>query len=253
MESATISAATARSTRRNVVEHPTAFNVAPEIFDRFPDYIVGWVIVRDPQNSAENTAVAALLSDAEDRARLLYAERDLKEDPAIAVWRRTFSTLGWSASKYPSSVEAILKRVARGGTLPRINPAVDLANAAALLYLAPVGCHDLDRAPDLQVRPAVATDDFLPMGAAESEKPSPGELVYASGTSVRTRRWVWRQSRDALVGADAGTLLFPVDGFASVTHSRVEAATEFLSSVCRKYLSPDVTTGCISRDQPAIP
>ncbi|CAN5764323.1 phenylalanine--tRNA ligase beta subunit-related protein [soil metagenome] len=230
----------------------TTFSVAPEIFDRFPDYIVGWVIVSDRQNSAENTAISALLSGAEGRAQLLYAERDLKEEPAIAVWRRAFSTLGWSASKYPSSVEAILKRVSRRGTLPRVNTAVDLANAATLLYLVPVGCHDLDLVPVLQVRPAVATDDFLPMGEVEPEKPLPGEFVYAAGNSVRTRRWVWRQSRDALVGTDANTLFFPVDGFSSVTHSRVEAATEFLASVCREHFSPDVTTGLISRDQPAM-
>ena len=235
------------------MQSPRLFNVAPEVFDRFPDYIVGWVIVRDLHNSAENTAVSAFLSEAEERARLLYADRDLKEEPAIAVWRSAFSTLGWSASKYPAAVEAILKRVSRAGTLPRSNPAVDLANAATLFYLVPVGCHDLDLAPDLQVRPAVLTDDFLPMGEAESEKPPAGEFVYAAGNSVGTRRWVWRQSRDALVGADAKTLLFPVDGFSSVTYPRAEAATEFLAAVCREHLSSDVTTGFISRDQPGVP
>lgn len=253
MGSATICVAMAKSMRPSGMQYPLTFNVSPEIFDRFPDYIVGWVIVRDLHIGTENTAISELLTEAEDRARLLYAERDLKEEPAIAVWRRAFSTLGWSASKYPASVEAILKRVSRGGTLPRINPAVDLANVATLLYLVPVGCHDLDLSPNLQVRPAVATDDFVPMGETKSDTPVTGEFVYAAGNSVRTRRWVWRQSRDALVRSDAKTLLFPVDGFASVTHSRVEAATEFLATVCRKHLSSDVTTGFISRDQPAIP
>lgn len=229
---------------------PSVFNVAPQVFDRFPDYIVGWVVARDVRNIGEHTAISALLSEAEDRARLLYAERDVKEEPAIAVWRTAFSTLGWSASKYPASVEAMLKRVSRGGTLPRINPAVDLSNAAALLYLVPVGCHDLESTRDLQVRPAVTTDYFLPMGEAESEKPATGEIIYVAGDSVRTRRWVWRQSREALVGVEATTLLFPIDGFSTVTASRVESATEFLATICREHLSSDVTTGFISRDQP---
>lgn len=226
------------------------FSVAPEVFDRFPDYVVGWVIVRNAQNIGAKPAITNLLSGAEDRARLLYTDHDLKAEPPIAVWRSAFSSLSWSASKYPASVEAMVKRVARGGTLPHVNSAVDLANAATLLYLVPVGCHDLDLAPDLCVRTATGEDSFIPMGGADTEIPQAGETVYATGNSVRTRRWVWRQSREALVSADAGTLLFAVDGFAASTLSRVEAATEFLTTVCGEHLSPNVTSGIVSRAQP---
>ncbi len=227
------------------------FSVSTDVFERFPDYIVGWVIARNVRNVRAVDAIVTHLSEAEDRARLLHAGKDLKEDLGIAVWRSAFSTLGWSASKYPASVESILKRVSRGESLPRINPAVDVANAAALLYLVPVGCHDLDTAGNLQVRLTLPGDCYLPMGDAAPEPPQPGEIVYASGTRVRTRRWVWRQSRDALVGSDATTLLFPVDGFSNVTGSRVEAATEFLAGMCRAHLSDEVAMGYISRDSPA--
>jgi DNA/RNA-binding domain of Phe-tRNA-synthetase-like protein len=228
------------------------FLVAPEVFERFPDYIVGWVLARNVATDQASEITDRLLSEAEQRARLLYADKDLKEERSIAVWRNTFTTLGWSASKYPSSVEAIVKRVARGADLPRINPAVDLANAAVLTYLTPIGCHDLDRSIGLSVRLAVNGDRFLPMGDAPEEEPPAGEIVYAAGASIRTRRWVWRQSRDALVGPENTTLLFPVDGFADITLSRVEAATEFVANMCRTHLGADVTHGLISRDQPAV-
>lgn len=228
------------------------FHVAPDVFERFPDYIVGWVIARNVSNDQSLDATEALLAEAEERARLLHTGKDLKEEPAIAVWRAAFSDQGWSPSKFPSSVEAVVKRVAKGTDLPRINPAVDLANVAVLSYLTPIGCHDLDRSQGLAVRLANANDRFLPMGDAPSEQPPAGEIVYAAGESVRTRRWVWRQSRHALVGSDATTLLFPVDGFADSTGPRVEAATEFLASMCRDQLSADVQLGIITHDQLAV-
>lgn len=46
----------------------------------------------------------------------------------------------------------------------------------------------------LEVRPAAEGDRFIPFGGGEAELPDPGEIVYASGQEVRTRRWTWRQS-----------------------------------------------------------
>lgn len=37
-------------------------------------------------------------------------------------------------------------------------------------------------------------DSFIPLGKTEVEAADAGEVVYASGHEVRTRRWTWRQS-----------------------------------------------------------
>lgn len=228
------------------------FSVSPEVFERFPDYIVGWVAARFEPGSGDAVAIENLLRAAEERAQTIHAGKDLKENSAIAVWRSAFATLGWSASKYPSSIEALTKRAVRGLPLPAIHPAVDLVNAVSLTYLVPIGCHDIDRIPHLTVRPSETGDTFLPMGDGDPEELPEGEFVYASGRDIRTRRWVWRQSRLALVADDASWLFCPVDGFAGTTNSNVEAAVAALSSLMSEHLGADVTHGMVDRSNPSV-
>jgi DNA/RNA-binding domain of Phe-tRNA-synthetase-like protein len=222
------------------------FEVAGDVFEEFPGYVVGWVAALIKPELSNDSQITNLLRGAESRTRSVYGGKDPKEFSPVAVWRSAFSGLGWSASKYPSSVEALTKRIVKGYELPSINPAVDLVNAVSLLYTVPLGCHDMDGASTLTVRKSVVNDVFLPMGEAPEESPEPGEIVYASQHRVRTRRWVWRQSRDSLVDGSASWLFFPIDGFDPDTSSNVEAATRFLASACQDYLGASVVTGRVT-------
>src|SRR4051794_21492762 len=122
---------------------PVIFSVDKSVFTRHPNYVVGCVLARGIRASDESSAIENELANAERTVAEHFGGRDPKDDPAIAVWRNAFSASGWSASKYPASIEALVKRIAKGGTVPRINLAVDLANAAALRFLVPVGAQDV--------------------------------------------------------------------------------------------------------------
>ncbi len=228
------------------------FQVDERVFERFPSYIVCCVQARGLDLGRRTQVVLDLLADAEARARISYAGEDLKDFSEIAAWRSAFSEAGWSASRFPASVEAVIKRVVRGADLPRINDAVDLANAAALFYGVPIGTHDissLDAGP-LTVRHATENDEFLAPEGGEPERPAGGEIVYACGVDVRTRRWVWRQSRTARVSDQATDIFFPIDGFRDSTAGRVEAAVGFIAHVCETSLGAEVTTALIDRNTP---
>lgn len=226
------------------------FSVAEDVFERFPDYVVGWLSASFTPEHVDTAAVTALLRATEDRVQKIHQDKDLKQLPEINAWRSAFSSLGWSGSKYPSSVEALIKRVARGGSLPSINPPVDLANSVSLTYCVPVGCHDLDQTEHLQVRLAENGDTFYPMGDGAEEAPDPGEIIYTSAHEVRTRRWVWRQSRNALVTCESSWIFVPVDGFLDVTGSNVEAAVSFLTSAFSEHFGAQIASGWIDRSAP---
>jgi DNA/RNA-binding domain of Phe-tRNA-synthetase-like protein len=73
------------------------------------------------------------------------AERDARVGrvadlgPARALYRR----FGVDPTRYRPSSEALLRRVRRGGGLPRINSLVDIANVVALRLQVPIGLYDL--------------------------------------------------------------------------------------------------------------
>ncbi len=115
------------------------------MFERFPDYIVACVVARESgYPKLQPGGSIDLCENAEIRARATYADLELKAQDPFAAWRDAFSNAGWSASRFPASVEAIHKRIQRGDDLPRINPLVDLSNSAVLYYAVPVGTHDID-------------------------------------------------------------------------------------------------------------
>ena len=228
------------------------FEVAPEVFERWPTYIISCVFADGVSTAADIPMIDDELTAAESQVRSRLAGRDLKNELGIAVWRQAFSASGWTPSKYLSSVEALARRVAKGDRLPRINPIVDLANAAALRHLVPIGAHDPDQlaGEPLRVRLARPEDRFMPMGDGPDETPDPGEIVYSAGSVVRTRRWVWRQARTALVTAETRSVFFPVDGFRGETDAAVEEAAAYLAWIAGQALAARVTTGLVCGDNP---
>jgi len=76
---------------------------------------------------------------------------------------------------------------------------------------------------------------FIPFGAGAPEAVPGGELVYADGRDIRTRRWIWRQSDRGKVTAESSSIFFPLDGFTDCNLEAVKAAGEELASRIEKY------------------
>lgn len=91
----------------------------------------------DPAVWAEIDALAARLRRAHEGAEPAQIE-GLR--PARELYRRT----GVDPTKLRPSSEALLRRVLRGGELPRINSFVDTNTLCSLDFLLPIGLHDLD-------------------------------------------------------------------------------------------------------------
>jgi DNA/RNA-binding domain of Phe-tRNA-synthetase-like protein len=230
-----------------------SFRVTPEVFDRVPHARFAVVVARGIDNRQSPHVAAGYLSQAVAAVVGHFGSLHPKEHPAIAAWREVFRRLGWSPSTYQSSVEALVRRSLRGKPPPSINPAVDLANSVSLRFLVPVGVHDLGTAPlGLAVRLTRPGDWFLPMGGAPQETPEPGEIVYAHEADIRTRRWVWRQSRTGLVGPETVDALFPLDGFAGVTEDAVRQAASGLASLVQDLLGGEVHVGWVDPNHPEV-
>src|SRR6185312_11697260 len=120
-----------------------AVHVSPEVAAAWPDYRAVVVIAESVANGPSDEQSERLVAGAERAARELGIER-AADDPRVAAWRRVFSEFGAKPSRYPSSAEALLARVLKGGELPRVNALVDTYNAISLRHVIPVGGEDLD-------------------------------------------------------------------------------------------------------------
>ncbi|MGE5543118.1 MAG: B3/4 domain-containing protein [Bacillota bacterium] len=216
----------------------TRFIVHSEIFDAFPEACFGVVVAELEGDGSRRPSLQDGLNAETARVRsMLKSVEDVRAHPNVVVWRDAFTRLGWNPNRFPSSIEALLSRVAKGGALPAINPVVDAANVVSLRNLIPIGAHDMGTfAGDIEIRMSREGDLFIPFGHPEPEPVPPGELVYASGNQVRTRRWVWRQSEVGKILPSTARVFFPVDGFTGRTDESVRRARGDLAAVCRDVL-----------------
>lgn len=85
------------------------------------------------------------MATLEGRIREEMGERPPSKIQELAPARILYRAAGIDPTRHRPSSEALVRRVVRGGTLPRINAAVDLANLAAVSYFLPIGLYDAGR------------------------------------------------------------------------------------------------------------
>lgn len=129
----------------------------------------------------------------------------------LAAWGEVFTRFGAKPKRTPCSAEALRKRVIRDGSLPGIDPVVDLYNAISIRYAIPVGGENIEAyvgQPRLVVADGSELFDTMKDGEVAHESPEPGEVVWRDDLGVTCRRWNWRQGVRTRLNADAGKMWF---------------------------------------------
>ncbi len=225
------------------------FIVEKEIFDRLPTVCFGVVVAKGADNTGAYPAIDALLDESIAESSARFEGKKVKEEPSIVPYREAFRALDINPNKYMCSAEALFTRIAKGKGMPHINPLVDLNNAVSLRHTIPMGTHDLGISDeDIEVRYSREGDIFVPFGADAPEAVDAGEVVYAVGNDVRTRRWTWRQSEHGKIGPETSYVFFPLDGFTDHNREEVLKARDELARLLEENFGCEVKTGYLDKD-----
>ena len=229
------------------------FIVEKAIFERLPNACFGVVMAKGIDNSKACQEIDQLLDESIGTAAQRFEGKKVKEEPGILPYREAFRALDINPNKYLCSIEALFTRIAKGKGMPHINPVVDLGNAVSLKYTLPMGAHDLGgSSEDICIRLSLPGDTFLPFGGETEETPDSGEVVYAVGHQVRTRRWTWRQSEHGKITPESTDIFFPIDGFTDFNREQVLAARDELQTLVTKIWACQTTVGLIDAEHPAM-
>ena len=230
------------------------FSIDEAVLAALPELCVGVVVAEGVDNSAARVpAIDALLDEAVADAGRRLAGIHASDDPRVQPYRAAFHALGMSPSRYPSSNIALLRRIAKGKGLGRVNPVVDLGNAVSIRYALPLGAHAMRAGEVLELRRSRPGDVFVALGEKDADPTlAPGELVYAAGDLVHTRRWTWRQSENGKVDAVTTRVVFPIDGFVGENDDAVRAACDELAAHLRDVLGARTSVALASADAPRV-
>ena len=234
----------------------SAFNhrIADEMFRRFPGYVRGVVIAHELANGPSPPALVDMLREAEASVRARVRAEAVTDEPRIRSWREAYRAFGAKPAEFRSSIEAMARRALKSDPLPSINALVDIGNLISLRHLLPAGAHAIDvLAGDIELRLATGTERFVAFGSTETEHPLPGEVVFAEGDTVLTRRWTWRQANHTLTLPQSRAVEFNIDGLPPVPSGEVEQAGAEIMELVARFCGGRARFALLSRDHPSIP
>ncbi|KUO53512.1 MAG: hypothetical protein APF76_11930 [Desulfitibacter sp. BRH_c19] len=229
------------------------FTVEENVFKTLEDVCFGVVVARGVDNATKNNEIKDMLENSIREISEQLKGENIKEHPKIIPYRNAFGKLGFNPNKFAPSVEALVTRILKGNQIPNINNVVDLANSISIKHILPIGAHDIDLVQDdITVRFSATGDSFIPFGASEPELLETGELVYASGSNIKTRRWIWRQSEQGKITERSTNIFFPIDGFINDNYGSVILARDELALMLQQLFGCEVKVGIIYKNNQGL-
>ena len=230
-----------------------SYSIADEVFEKFPGYVRGVVLAYDVSNSDSPPELVSMLRDAEVSVRDRLNNDELVDHPRISSWRDAYRSFGAKPSKFRSSIEAMVRRVLSNNELPTINTLVDIGNVLSLRYLVPTGGHAIDEVErDIILRPATGQETFVPFGSDQAEHPDPGEIIFAEGNTVLTRRWSWRQANHTLTLLSTTAIEFNIDGLPPIPESEVKGICQETIDMVTRFCGGRMHFEILSQQNPRI-
>ncbi|MFC6063065.1 B3/B4 domain-containing protein [Streptomyces ochraceiscleroticus] len=230
----------------------SAFILSFAVADAFPDTLIALVTATGLRGHESWPDTAAALADLERQLADGAWQPADETDPRIEAWHTAYRSFGTNPRRIRPSVDALGRRMAKKGTLPRINPAVDSYNAVSVRHGLPAGAFDLDQVTgDVEIRYADGSEEFTPLGEPENvENPKPGEIIYADTTGVLTRHWNHRDAHRTRVTEDSTRVTFVLETLRATRDGHLlKTAAEELQGL----LTPHAETSAVQYLSPAQP
>ena len=152
-------------------------------------------------------------------------------DAHLSDWDEVFKAFGAKPKRTPCSAAALRKRVLKEGSLPSLDPVVDIYNAVSIRYAIPVGGENLaaySGAPRLTLADGSEPFDTFKEGQPVVEYPDAGEVIWRDDLGVTCRRWNWRQGVRTRLDSRAQSMWFILESLPSMPLEALEEAGEEL-------------------------
>jgi len=215
--------------------------IADELFDLFPDFYRGIVIVRDISNQKSDKRIRRMVKREIDR----QVDIDEMKDPRILAWNEAHRRFGSDPDTYLPSIMYLLKSMRPNKALPFINSAVALFNYISLKYVTPCGGDDVERVQgNLVLGVSDGTERFIPLGETTEEHPFPGEVIYYDDRSknVMCRRWNWRNGEVTKITPDSKRIVINIDCLPPVSPDRGNVARDELAELLKLHCRAELET-----------
>jgi DNA/RNA-binding domain of Phe-tRNA-synthetase-like protein len=229
------------------------FYIEQEIFDLFPGMKI-IAVVANGLKDGNTSAIAEEMKTAwQSAAEEAVKYENAQSHPNIMPWGERMKAAGAPRKKFPSSIEALVRRAGKGGEPVSIGPLVDFYNTISLSHIVPAGGYDID---DLQhgltLRLSREGDTFKALDEETEVDIPTGEVSYADGAEVVTRHFVWKQSRRALITSDSRNVVFVAEVLGELPAETVDEVRRAFIEGLKHHFNVEARVDILDRENPEM-
>lgn len=229
------------------------FVLDPSFLELFPQSRIGVLVCKGIDNHVKEEArYASWLRECEKLSTVYTGNPEFTENETIRNWRDAFYRFKTKKGAR-CSIEALLKRVSKGGEIGCINPLVDLYNGISLKYGMPVGGEDIDKFEgDVRLTLAKGGESFITYGSDKDEPALPGEVIYKDDVGAICRCWNWRESVRTMLTEDVRNAFMIIETVQGEFPERLEGALDELAAKIEAELGGSVEKFIVDKNDPQI-
>ena len=225
------------------------FILDEKFLEILPEAKIGVLVCEGIDNRVkEAEKFAGYLREAEKTSAVYTANPEFIENPVIKAWREAFYKFRTKKGAR-CSIEALLKRVAKGGEIGCINPLVDIYNGISLKYGVPVGGENIDAFEgDNRLTVADGSEEFITLGSDKSEPPYEGEVIYKDDAGAICRCFNWRESVRTMLTEETTNAFMCIETVSPEQESAMLEALDELKTMIEKELGGTCRKEILDKD-----
>ncbi len=230
------------------------FILKEDFLELFPEAQIGILVCKGIDNHVKDEEkYAPWLRECEKVSAQYTSNPEFTSNPVIRGWRDAFYKFKTKKGAR-CSIEALLKRVAKGNQIGTIIPLVDIYNGISLKYGVPIGGEDIDKFEgDMRLTIAEGGEDFVTYGSeGKSEPPSPGEVIYRDDFGAVCRCWNWREAERTMLTEDTVNAFMIIEAHNAESAANMDEALEELRSMIETELGGSVEKSLATADNPEV-
>ena len=185
----------------------------------------------------EDPELEAFKEEVTERIRGRWVLEQLREHPVFRAYRDFFWRVGVDPTKTRPASEALIRRVLRERSLPRINTFVDAYNLASMEAAVPLAAFDMAwLSGDLLMREAAMGEEFLGIGMEKPVVLEGGEVVVEDGEKL-VAIYPYRDAEVAKITVDTEDILMLVCGVPNVGSDILKQAERVSKEYVTRFCS----------------
>ena len=203
---------------------------------RFSDLTVLTCNIKDVKVEKQNAELEKFKGEITEKAKEKYDLNSVRNLPTFRAYRDFFWRVGIDPTKNRPAAEALIRRVLRGRTMPRINTLVDAYNLASIKTEMALAAFDANKLKgDLIMRFAEKREKFLGIGMEKPMLLQGGEIVISDNQKL-VAIYPYRDADSTKITEKTKNVMLLVCGVPGIGEENLQnaaqVALEYITSFC---------------------